>query len=354
MKVRAMSILPDKHIQNILLIGDISRAFSNTVSIGEYGFEIRANMLDGIETAARNGFSVIYVMISAVPSRLKSALKALREVSGKSKIILLAQMYEEETASRLVGSGSDGVKIADDYLICPLGINQLHGQVETSHGPGQPMQSVTVGVDHFADARLKELEKLATTDELTGLKNRRYIWEFARQIINYAAKEGRRVTLLLYDIDDFKHYNDVCGHPIGDEILKQAAVLMQRSCRPHDIVGRVGGDEFAVIFWDDPKRIANGQTESERRSAMADHPREAIFIAKRFRMELSKADLHLLGAEGEGVLTISGGLASFPRDGSTVQELFNRADEALLDAKRSGKNRIYLVGKAKSDIEDIK
>ena len=64
--------------------------------------------------------------------------------------------------------------------------------------------------------------------------------------------------------------------------------------------------------------------------------------------------MNLLGAEGEGVLTISGGLASFPRDGDTVQELFNRADEALLDAKRSGKNRIYLVGQAQSDIEDIK
>jgi len=63
--------------------------------------------------------------------------------------------------------------------------------------------------------------------------------------------------------------------------------------------------------------------------------------------------LHLLGPEGKGVLTISGGLATFPRDGSTMQELFTKADKALLDAKRSGKNRIYLVGKPRSDIADV-
>ena len=63
--------------------------------------------------------------------------------------------------------------------------------------------------------------------------------------------------------------------------------------------------------------------------------------------------MHLLGPEGKGTLTISGGLASFPRGGSTTQELFQRADEALLEAKRSGKNRIYLVGKPQRDIADI-
>ncbi|MHC4762062.1 MAG: GGDEF domain-containing protein, partial [Planctomycetota bacterium] len=178
-------------------------------------------------------------------------------------------------------------------------------------------------------------------------------WEFARQIIEHAKQTNGRVTLLVFDIDNFKHYNDVYSHSAGDEILKQAAVLMQRSCRGHDVVGRIGGDEFAVIFWDDPKR-KTGPSEDERRSAQADHPKEAIFIAKRFRRELNKAELPLLGEEGKGVLAISGGLASFPRDGLTIQQLFGQADKALLDAKRSGKNRIYLVGKSQSsDISDI-
>jgi two-component system cell cycle response regulator len=199
---------------------------------------------------------------------------------------------------------------------------------------------------------------LATEDDLTGLKNRRYIWEFSRQIIEYANKENVRVTLLVFDVDDLKKYNDIYGHHAGDEILKQAAVLMRRCCRGHDVVGRIGGDEFAVIFWDDPqhKRTAAPTKSQERRSAHADHPAEAITIAKRFVKELSKAEFSAfsgLGPEGKGVLTISGGLASFPRDGQTIEQLFQQADKALLEAKRSGKNRIYLVGKPQSDITEI-
>ncbi len=127
---------------------------------------------------------------------------------------------------------------------------------------------------------------------------------------------------------------------------------MKRCCRSHDVVGRIGGDEFAVIFWDDPNKVESDGGEAERRLVAADHPKEAIFIANRFRGELKNTELSLLGPEGKGVLAISGGLASFPRDGSTIQELFEQADEALFEAKRSGKNRIYLVGE--SDITEIR
>ena len=149
------------------------------------------------------------------------------------------------------------------------------------------------------------------------------------------------LTLLVFDIDNFKHYNDVYGHAAGDEILRQAAILMRNCCRKHDVVARIGGDEFAVIFWDAPKE---SDLESGRRAAQTEHPREIFFIAERFRRELSAAHLPSLGAEGKGVLAISGGLAGFPRDGSGVAELFEQADRGLLEAKRSGKNRIYLVG----------
>jgi GGDEF domain-containing protein len=117
-------------------------------------------------------------------------------------------------------------------------------------------------------------------------------------------------------------------------------------------VGRIGGDEFSVVFWNEPGVQQIGP-QAERRSTAADHPGDAIFIAKRFRQELEKTEFDSLGPEGKGVLTISGGLASFPHDGSTAQELFVQADNALLDAKRSGKNRIYLVGEPESDIADI-
>jgi diguanylate cyclase (GGDEF)-like protein len=337
--------------RRVLLIGDIGGAFLDADAIRRSACDIQTNMPDAIETAAKNSFAAIAVVMSGVSIRLASALKSLREVNCDAKIILLAQVYEEPAAMHLVGSICNGATLADDYLICPVQTNRFYESISPADGRNGTGLGAPVTVDATRE-RVKQLEKLATEDELTGLKNRRYIWEFSRQIIKRARGENGRVTLLIFDIDNFKHYNDVYGHSAGDEVLKQAAVLMRRCCRGHDIVGRIGGDEFAVVFWDDPRR-GPLKEEAERRSASADHPGEAIFIAKRLRKGLGKAELHLLGPEGKGVLTISGSLASFPRDGATIGELFEQADKALLEAKRSGKNKIYLVGSPQGDIAEV-
>jgi PleD family two-component response regulator len=261
-------------------------------------------------------------------------------------------MLEEPLAMQLVGQASDGTSAADDYLICPIEASKFYESVVHPNGKQAAEAGAAAIADTTAVVKIKQLEKLATEDDLTGLKNRRYIWEFSRQIMDYTKKKGGMVTLLIFDIDNFKHYNDVYGHPAGDKVLKQAAVLIRRCCRQHDVVGRIGGDEFAVVFWDDPRRKSVDR-QAERRSTTVNHPKEAIFIAERFRKELENAELHLLGPTGKGILAISGGLASFPRDGSTIEELFQQADKALLEAKRSGKNKIYLVGEANSDIAEI-
>lgn len=341
----------DADSREILLIGDVKGAFSDADAIRRLACEIQTNMPDAIETAAKNSFAAIVVVMSGVSIRLASVLKALRDVNSNAKIILLAQVYEEPAAMHLVGSICNGATLADDYLICPVQTDRFYESIMPAGGREGAGVGAPVAID-AASERVRQLEKLATEDELTGLKNRRYIWEFSRQIIERAKGENRRVTLLIFDIDDFKHYNDVYGHSAGDEVLREAAVLMRRCCRGHDVVGRIGGDEFAVVFWDDPRR-GSLKEEAERRSASADHPGEAIFIAKRFRKGLGKAELHLLGPEGKGVLTISGSLASFPRDGATIGELFEQADKALLEAKRSGKNKIYLVGNPQGDIAEV-
>jgi len=337
----------------ILLVGEVGKAFLDAGAITD-NCEVCATMLDAIDAAAKNNFAGIGIVMYGMSAKLSSSLKALRD-NCDAKIILLAQMYEEPIAIRLVGSAYNGTSIADDYLICPVQPDRFYesiltpGRIKAEAGP-------PAAADATIEMKIKHLERLATEDDLTGLKNRRYILEFSRQIIEHAGKENGRVTLLIFDIDDLKHYNDLYGHLAGDEVLKQVAVLMQRCCRGHDVVGRIGGDEFAVVFWDEPQPFTVPAKGAERRSARADHPKEAIFIAKRFVRELEKSELSALGGlgpEGKGVLTISGGLASFPRDGSTAQELFQQADKALLDAKRSGKNRIYLVGKPQSDITDI-
>ncbi len=342
----------------VLLAGDIHDAFVDAERAGRYGCAVQENILDAIGTASRGNYDIVGVIVSSLSGQIGAALKALRRCT-KAKIILLARMYEEPIARGLVESESGPEKLADAYLICPATLASLCSGVvlaETQHVAfaQDPASLRAIQRDPAAlAAKIRHLEWLATTDDLTGLKNRRYIREFTRQVLERARPGMGRVTLLVFDIDNFKHYNDVYGHLTGDEILKQAAILMRRCCRPHDVVARVGGDEFAVIFWDDP-RCRTTEPGQDRRSAAAEHPTEAIFIAKRFQKEFGNAELALLGPEGRGVLTISGGLASFPRDGATVQELFERADSALLDAKRRGKNRIYLVGEPQNDIADIK
>jgi len=362
--MKSYNLSSDRDTRKILLVGDVGKAFLDAGAIAENRYEVCASMLDAIDAAAKNDFAGIGVVMFGTSAKLSSALRALRD-NCDSKIVLLAQMYEEPIAIRLVGSAYNGTSVADDYLICPVQPDSFYESIITQ-GRSTAQIGLSAPVDATIEMKIKHLERLATEDDLTGLKNRRYIWEFSRQIIEHAKKENGRVTLLVFDIDDFKHYNDVYGHLAGDEVLKQAAVLMRRCCRGHDVVGRIGGDEFAVVFWDSTwgrltaepqaKPVGAPAEGAERRLARADHPKEAIFIAKRFVRELEKSELPALaglGPEGKGVLTISGGLASFPRDGSTIQELFQQADKALLEAKRSGKNRIYLVGKPQSDIADI-
>jgi two-component system cell cycle response regulator len=340
----------------ILLVGDVGKAFLDAGAVTDRCCQVCTNIPDAIDAVVKHKFAGIGIVMFGMSAKLSSALKALRD-NCDAKIILLAQMYEEPIAIRLVGSAYNGTHVADDYLICPVQPDRFYESIITQ-GRSTAQIGLSTTVDATIEMKIKHLERLATEDDLTGLKNRRYIWEFSRQIIEHARKENGRVTLLVFDIDDLKHYNDLYGHLAGDEVLKQAAVLMQRCCRGHDVVGRIGGDEFAVVFWDEPqaKPAAVPTKGTERRSARADHPKEAIFIAKRFVRELEKSEFSALGGlgpEGKGILTISGGLASFPRDGSTIQELFQQADRALLEAKRSGKNRIYLVGKPQSDISDI-
>ena len=350
-----MPIRSDSDARKVLLIGDVSRALLDPEAVKELPCQVTTNMPDAIEAASKNSFAAVAIVMSGLSSKLSSALKALREVNSSAKIVLLAQMLEEPIAMQLVDAFPSRTSAADDYLICPISAKRLYELIMYPHGKRAVETETQAAVDAAIEKKIRHLEKLATEDDLTGLKNRRYIREFSRQIIEHAIKENGRVTLLIFDIDNFKHYNDVYGHSAGDEILRQAAVLMRRCCRAHDVVGRIGGDEFAVVFWDEPQPKSAGMPaeSAERRSAMAQHPKEVISVAKRFQKELEKAELHLLGPEGKGVLTISGGLASLGDGCSTVQELFEQTDKALLEAKRSGKNRIYLVGRPEGNIADV-
>ena len=189
--------------------------------------------------------------------------------------------------------------------------------------------------------QMHQLEELAMKDELTGAWNRRYFNRFLHRILDQAVRDRSQVTLMVFDIDDFKLYNDRYGHPAGDEILREATRLMRSFVREHDVVARIGGDEFAVIFWD-----AHGKRKPD-----SHHPNSVRKAAKRFQQAICSHRFPKLAQEAPGTLTISGGLASFPWDGRTPEELLDKADAMALRSKRQGKNAITFGPGAAKHIE---
>jgi len=184
----------------------------------------------------------------------------------------------------------------------------------------------------------RHLRLAAFTDPLTGAWNRRYFDRYLLAAIDQVRTARLPLTVMVFDIDDFKAYNDRFGHPAGDEILVETVRLLRSVIRPSDRVCRIGGDEFAVIFY-----------EPTGPRSPASRPPESIYkLATRFQKQICEHRFPKLGMEAQGTLTISGGLATYPWDGTDAESLLTRADELALLSKRQGKNVITLGPGAES------
>jgi diguanylate cyclase (GGDEF)-like protein len=163
-----------------------------------------------------------------------------------------------------------------------------------------------------------ELRRIATTDELTGLLNRREFLDRAGREFSRSLRYDDAITMLLLDVDRFKDINDQFGHAAGDEALRRLAQAGEECVRATDIFGRLGGDEFAVLLLE---------------TDIAD----AVRLAERLRSTLD--DIVLDTDHGSVSFTVSIGVASRDSE-TTLDELMSRADRSLYRAKRAGRDRV--------------
>jgi two-component system cell cycle response regulator len=164
----------------------------------------------------------------------------------------------------------------------------------------------------------EQTERLATTDGLTGLTNHRTLQARLDEHVAQAQRYGKKLSVILCDIDHFKTVNDTYGHPVGDQVLRGVARTLSRDARQTDVVARYGGEEFAVVM---PETDAAG----------------AMVIAERIRERIAKMVVET--DQGPLRVTMSLGVATFPEDGSRKADLVERADACLYHAKRHGRNQ---------------
>lgn len=163
-----------------------------------------------------------------------------------------------------------------------------------------------------------QMHQLMLTDELTGLYNRRHLVDIAFAALTQAKRSKTPVSLLLLDIDHFKHINDTYGHPVGDEVLRQISERLRHLSRPSDTLARIGGEEFCLL-------MPNTDTQN------------ALQVADRLRREIENMALNGIAINPPtvsiGVTTGNGGSHSF-------EQLYSFADTALYQAKAHGRNRV--------------
>mgnify|MGYP003396798398 FL=1 len=186
--------------------------------------------------------------------------------------------------------------------------------------PGQPTIIVGIAEDITDKKHIEtELQRLATTDGLTQSSNRRHFFDCAHREFEQARKQGEPLSFLLLDIDDFKVINDTYGHQVGDSVLQRIAESGRASLRRGDVFGRIGGEEFAAVF-------------------PGCAPDMAMQVAERLQREIQR--LGFCHDDQTFGITISQGLTSLTAEDANIDALFARADAAMYEAKRQGKNRI--------------
>lgn len=255
------------------------------------------------------GSDVIVISLSTdtdAPLRLASRLRSL-EPTRQVPILLIGDTEDMDHFIKALELG------VNDYLVRPIDKHELIARVRTQ-----------IRRKRYQDrlhTNLMQHLSMALTDSLTGLHNRRYLTTHLASVMGRMPEQDKPVSLLMIDLDHFKKVNDTYGHAAGDEVLFEVGQRILRNIRGFDLAARYGGEEFVVEMPDTPVEVALG-------------------VADRLRETMANEPVKISSSKDKISVTLSIGVAE-SRDGNeTADELLKRADEALYEAKRAGRNRV--------------
>lgn len=243
------------------------------------------------------------------PLRLCAHFK-MNDRTRAISIIGICDRTEKETGVRALEIG------ASDIIMSPVDKHELLARVKTQARRTRYVEILRKRVDRGLE--------LSVIDPLTGLHNRRYMLNQLEQWMHRSVMGGKPISLMIADIDHFKHVNDTWGHDVGDIVLQEFSKRMRDCVRPMDVVCRQGGEEFVILMPETPGDLA-------------------CTIGERVRQEVAGQPFYIEGVEARLDITVSVGVATINGPMDTTDSFLKRADEALYIAKSTGRNRVESI-----------
>ena len=250
------------------------------------------------------------------------------DIKGTDALRLASQIRSQERTRHLpllsLGRQSDTARLLkglelgiNDYILKPIELNELLARVRTQ-----------IRRKRFQERLLANHEAslaMALTDNLTGLFNRHYFTSHFEGLLRHAREQNRPIAVVMLDVDHFKSVNDTYGHAAGDQVLKELARRIQAGVRNFDLIARLGGEEFVVVM-------------PETRT------HEAQRASERIRQQIARTPFPISSPKNELPITVSIGVSGSEVGAEDSETMLRQADEALYEAKRTGRNRVVIHG----------